>query len=139
MRRTIIFILLVFGLVAPAFAQSRGRGGVQPTQPEAVTVSGNLIIAHGSPALKSGEVTYLVGGISRLAGFIDGLKEGTHVTVIGYAKSSPRNELLKVLRPTQLTFDGRSYDMATPRGSFLPEMPEGHRRKFHSPQRQRSS
>ena len=122
MRRTIIFILLVFGLVAPAFAQGWGRGWVQPPQPEAVTVSGNLIVAHGSPALRSGDVTYLAGGISRLVGFVDGLREGAYVTISGYAISSPQDENLKVLRPTELTFDGRSYDLAHPREQFLPEM-----------------
>ena len=139
MRRTTFFILLVFGLIAPAFAQGWGRGRVQPPQPEAVTVSGNLILAHGLPALRSGDVTYLAAGINRLIGFVDGLREGSYVTIIGYAISSPRDEMLKLLRPTELTFDGRTFDLALPTRNFMPEMPEGSLRRIPNPQRRRSN
>ena len=139
MKRTIFIFLLVFGLVAPAFAQGWGRGWVRPSipQPEAVTVSGNLIVAHGLPALRSGDVTYLIGGINRLVGFVEGLREGSNVTIVGHAISSPQEETLKILRPTELIFDGRSYEMALPLRNFLPEMPEGNRRRLPTPQRQR--
>ena len=139
MKRTVFIVLLVFGLMIPAFAQGWGRGWGQPIIPqsEAVTVSGNLIVSHGLPALRSGDVTYLAGGISRLVGFVDGLKEGAHVTIIGYTISNPQDEMLKILRPTKLTMDGRTYDLAHPWEQFLPEMqrPYGTRGRLYIPQR----
>jgi hypothetical protein len=120
MKRTILVFLLVFGLLAPAFAQDWGRGRVRPniTRPEVLTVSGNLIVAHGMPALRSGEVTYLISGINRLVGFVEGLNEGAYVSVEGWAITSPRDDSLKILRSTTLTMDGRSYDLAPPGQNF---------------------
>jgi len=83
---------------------------------ETVTVSGSLVVAHGMPALKSGDVTYLLGGVNRLVGFIDGLKEGAQVTVEGSAITSRNDSKLKVLRLSTLTLNGKSYDMALPDG-----------------------
>jgi len=73
------------------------------------------------PALKSGDDTYLLGGISRLGGFIDGLKEGAQVTVEGAAITIRGDSKLKVLRPSKLTLNNKSYDLAVrPRGNFSP-------------------
>jgi hypothetical protein len=82
--------------------------------PETATVSGTMVIANGMPALKSGETTYFVGGLSRLIGFIDGLKEGAQVTIEGAAMTSPGDKNIKFLRPTKLTISGRTYDLAPP-------------------------
>ena len=125
MKRNVLFILLVFGLVGMAWAQGWPRmrpdpapksDGSKPHRElpaaETVTVSGGLIVAYGSPAVKSGDVTYLVKGINRLVGFVDGLKEGAQVTVEGPAITSPRDSKLKVLRPAKLTLNGKTYDLA---------------------------
>ena len=114
LKRKALLILLALGLAVMASAQGMGRGQATPRMPaaEAVTVSGTLIVAHGSPALKSGDVTYMVGGLNRLTGFVDGLKEGAQVTIEGQAFTSPRDNTLKFLRPTKLTFAGKTYDMA---------------------------
>jgi len=105
---------------------------------DAVTVSGNLIVAHGLPALKSGDVTYIVGGISRLSGFVDGLKEGAQVTIEGKAITSPRDANLKFLRPSNLTLSGKTYDMTSllpPAGSFRQfTPPQGMNRQNRQPQ-----
>jgi len=139
LKRTALLILLVFGLVAMASAQGWGRGQMSPRLPvaDAVTVSGNLIVAHGLPALKSGDVTYIVGGISRLNGFVDGLKEGAQVTIEGKAITSPRDANLKFLRPTNLTLSGKTYDMTSllPPGSFRhPGYSQGMGRQNRQPQ-----
>ena len=114
-------------------AQGKGRQGRTPGMSppslpaaETVTVTGSLIVANGSPALKSGDVTYIVGGISRLSGFIDGLKEGAQVTIEGRAITSPRDKTLKFLRPVKLTLNGKTYDMAPllpPSGSNRSQLP----------------
>ena len=137
MKRNVLFVLFVLGLAAMTWAQGSVEGG--PVQPEGnrrpernldarprrerpavetVTVSGSLIIAHGSPAVKSGEDTYLLGGITRLTGFIDGLKEGAQVTIEGAAVTSPRDSNLKFLRPAKLTLAGKDYDLTPPVSAF---------------------
>jgi len=128
MKKTAIFILLIFGLCTAVWAQEMGRGRnhrgwAHPDRSrlpasETVTVSGRLIVAHGMPAIKSGDITYLVCRISRLTGFIDGLKEGAQVTIDGIAMTSPQNSNLKFLVPANLTLYGRIYDLASPAPSF---------------------
>ena len=108
---------------------------------ETVTISGSLVVAHGRPAVKSGDTTYFVRGINRLAGFVDGLKEGAQVTIEGLSVTSPRDNSLKFLRPVKLTLNGKTYDMAplaSPNGfdkqSGPPQMD---RRQFNGPDGQR--
>ena len=112
---------MAIGLTAMVSAQG-GRlgqakpGAADPRQKvpaaETVTVSGSLVVVNGSPALKSGDVTYVLGGVNRLSGFIDGFKEGSQVTIEGRAFGNPRDENTKFLRATKLTLNGKSYDMA---------------------------
>jgi len=106
-------------------AQGWNRGKESPRLPaaETVTVSGALVVAHGMPALKSGDVTYLLGGMMRFVGFIDGLKEGAQVTVEGSAVTSPKNSNLKIMRPAKLTLNGKNYDMTLPEGGLGFNMP----------------
>ena len=133
MKHTFIIILMVFGLISPAFSQVRGRewNRLNIPQPEAVTVSGNLIVAHGFPAIRSGDITYLTLGVNRLVGFIDGLVEGAFVTIAGHSMSSPGDENLRILRPTELNFSGRTYDLTLPRM----RLPESNRDRFQAPGR----
>ena len=77
-----------------------------------------MVVARGMPALKSGEVTYFVTGIDRLIGFVDGLKEGSQVTVEGRAMANPRNETVKFLRASKLTIGGKDYEITTPQFNF---------------------
>ena len=95
---------------------------------EAVTVSGSLIVAHGSPAVKSGDDIYFVRGINRLVGFVDGLKEGAQVTIEGVSFTNPRDTKLKFLRPAKLTFNGKAYDLEPP--AFGMHRPFGAHRQF---------
>jgi len=82
--------------------------------PETVTVSGELTVAYGWPALKSDDTTYIVSGLNRLIGFVDGFKEGAQVTIEGSAIAVFRDEKVKFLRPSKLIFNGNTYDMASP-------------------------
>jgi len=123
---------LAVALTASAFAQGWGQGrGYEREYPrmqqrprivmEAVTVSGTLVVAHGRPAIKSGDVTYLVGGLNRLTGFVDGLKEGAQVTIEGLTFSNRRDDEIKMLMPEKLTLAGKSYDMKLPENHPLRE------------------
>ena len=120
MKRKILFVLLIVGLAAMASAQGRERGEMppRPPAPEAVTVSGDLIVAHGFPAIQSGNVTYIVGGINRLTGFVEGLKEGAKVIIEGLAMTNPRNTEIKFLRPSKLTLNEKTYDLSLPFSPF---------------------
>ncbi|MDR0497826.1 MAG: hypothetical protein LBH42_09445 [Treponema sp.] len=115
MKQKLLFFVLIIGIAAIASAQVRDRNQHRPAV-ETVTVTGNLIVAHGMPAIKSGDVTYIVSGINRLVGFIDGLKEGAQVSIEGIALANPRNETLKFLRLSKLTIGGKTYDLAPPEG-----------------------
>ena len=121
MKQKVLFILLAVGLVGMAWAQGwpwahPGPNGPgphrEPPAAETVTVSGSLIVSRGSPAVKSGDDIYIVKGINRLVGFVDGLKEGAQVTIEGPAITSPRDSKLKVLRAVKLTLNGKAYDLA---------------------------
>jgi len=140
-------------------AQEMGRGNTAPRQPganpgirhalpvpEPVTVSGSLIVANGFPAVKSGDVTYLVGGVNRLTGFIDGFKAGAQVTIEGKAFTSPKDSNLKFLRPSSLTLNGNTYDLSPPQFLRAPAdpsnpgkalSPNAPRRQNFQPQRPR--
>ena len=94
-----------------------------------------MVVANGMPALKSGDDTYLIGGVSRLIGFVDGLKEGAQVTIEGTVMTIPGRNSLKYLRGSKLTLGGKSYDLPSlsgmgmgmwfnPNGQFnLPNLP----------------
>ena len=86
---------------------------------ETVTLSGTMVVANGMPALKSGEDTYLLGGIGGLVGFVDGLKEGAQVTVEGTVIEGETVTFSgrtsnKILQASKLTLNGKSYDLASP-------------------------
>ena len=124
MKRKILFAMMILGLAAMVQAQVWGPGWNRRNTPaaETVTVSGTMIVAQGMPALKSGDVTYFVSGISQLIGFIDGLKEGAQVTFEGVATTSPSDKNIKFLRPSKLIINGKVYDLASP-APALPSSP----------------
>jgi hypothetical protein len=119
-KRAVLFIVLVLGIVAIASAQQRrepGRDFRSLPPGEEVTVSGSLIISRGMPAVQSDDTTYLIIGICQIAGLIDGLREGAYVTVDGTARGNPRNSELKFLVTSKVTLDGKGYDI--PRPQFM--------------------
>jgi hypothetical protein len=80
--------------------------------PEKTTVSGKLSLLNGRIALQSGSITYYVSGLSRLIGFVDGLKEGAQVSLEGYAvKAQEENSML--FRSIKLSLNGKDYDLVS--------------------------
>ena len=123
MKRGALLILCIFGLTAMSWAQGWGRGWNAPEQRwgaavETVTVSGNLTLAHGMPAIVSDGDTFLLARVGRLAGFVDGLTEGAQVTVEGAAMACQINDNLRILHPASLTLGGRTYDLTRPAMAF---------------------
>ncbi|MDR3193241.1 MAG: hypothetical protein LBT87_09270 [Treponema sp.] len=126
MKRIVLLGLLALcaaGLVSAQMGpRGMGRWGYpplpQPPAAEQTTVSGNLSIVRGSIALVSGDTTYYVGGLNRLIGFIEGLKEGARVSLEGAAYQLPNDQKAKILRVSKLTLNGKDYDLS-------PREPEG--------------
>ena len=131
MKRKIIFILLAAGLVTASWAQGLGLQRMLPgisaqRAVESVTVSGSLIVSHGMPAVASGEITYLIMGINRLIGFIEGFKEGAQVSFEGTARANPQNANLKYLNPNKMILAGKTYDLSSPvtaQGTLRDQLP----------------
>ena len=115
MKRKILFFMMILGFAVMVQAQVWGPGWNRRNAPasETVTVSGTMVVANGMPALKSGDITYLVGGLGQLIGFIDGLKEGAQVTIEGVAMTS-RDQNIKFLRASKLTINGKTYELSPP-------------------------
>ena len=119
MKKAISLFVLIFALAAFASAQAPAQAprwdmrALPPAEP--VTVSGPLVISEGMPVIRSGDTTYLVIGISRIAGFIDELKEGAYITVVGNALPSRRDSNIMPIRASTVSVSGRSFDLPSPR------------------------
>ena len=126
MKRTILLIIFSLCAIAAVTAQGWNRqwpqppiGRNTPRQPvlEDVKVSGVLTIDRGMIALKSANITYLVIGLNRFIGFIDGLKEGASVVIEGRAAVIFGDNNTKFLYPQKMTLNGKEYDLSLPGGS----------------------
>jgi hypothetical protein len=96
------------------------RNQRQVTPPESASVSGNLTIAQGMIAIKSNDVTYIVRGLNRYIGFIDGLKEGAVVSIEGFTRANPQDDKVKFLSVHKLTLNGKDYEITRPLGNVNP-------------------
>jgi hypothetical protein len=96
------FVLVIgFLAIGTIYAQNWGnpRGYTQ-----SVTVEGSLLLENGEIAVSTGNAVYFVPSLGRYVGFIDGLKEGAQIKILGYASGN-------VLQPVQMTISGKSYDL----------------------------
>ena len=104
MKRFLLVAVIILMVLGTASAQ--GWGNFQaPAQP--IAVEGTLQLQNGQIAINSGTAVYFVPSISRLIGFIDGLREGARVSVEGYVYGN-------TIHTTKLTIAGRSYDFPDP-------------------------
>jgi len=74
-----------------------------PLEVTKVTIDGVLKLEKGIVAVASGDSVYYVPILNRYIGFIDGLKEGTKVSIEG-------SQIKDVIRPVKVTINGKSYD-----------------------------
>lgn len=122
-----ILIIVAAGLIATGSlsAQAFGPGPLAATQTQnlqTVKVEGKLALVNGMISVQSGGKTYYVGGLNRLIGFIDGLKEGSSVKLEGYAVALPAAPEYLHLRVTKLTFNGKEYDLSNSFGRGIGAM-----------------
>jgi len=125
MKKIIISLIIAVLVAGAVFAQpimeQRNSGPkVQPEQlkdagggtqlrnnrvreSKTVSVEGVLKLDKGFVAVQSTDTVYYVPMLNRYIGFITGLREGEKVSVEGY-------ESKKMIRPTKVTIDGKSYD-----------------------------
>lgn len=149
------FTLCTITLVSAQAGSRRGPGSPGSTQnpawghghyrnfsftPEEAAVSGTLTIAQGMIAVIDNDTTYLVMGLVRYTGFIDGLKEGADAKLEGFAMPHPRDSTTKFMHVQKMTLNGKDYDLAlpyrydsTPRNSAPKrnESPQMHYQKPH--------
>ncbi|MDR0557501.1 MAG: hypothetical protein LBG43_06500 [Treponema sp.] len=118
MKRIIAIAIFMAGTAGMIFAQSPGEGAPgagnapvdRPGLPEKTTIQGMLGLRQGRIVLESGGSFYHVPGLGRLAGFIDGLREGAAVSIEGRVFTGPAGG--RLLRAEKLTIGERSYDLA---------------------------
>ena len=123
-----LFMITVLALSAAAFIFAQGtdrwgpgsRGDGRKTSQrersvaEKVTVTGNLTIVKGMPAIKNNDKTYLIPGLLRYVGFIDGLKTEAQVSIEGNVMPRQVDEKTTVVMPLKLTVGGKEYEMGMP-------------------------
>ena len=123
MKRILMVTLLALSAVALISAQGMNRNGpgnrgdnraTPQVVSEKITVTGNLSLANGMIAIKSNDITYLIPGLMRYVGFIDGIKEGSQVTIEGNAISRQADAKTKVLSAQKLTIGNKEYEMGMP-------------------------
>jgi hypothetical protein len=109
MKKLGFVLAIAFFAIGTASAQGWGNWG---NVPQLVTVEGTLQLQNGQIVVSSGNTVYYCPVIGRYVGFIDGLKEGSRVTIEGYAVGN-------VLQPAKLTASGKSYDfLANSSGAY---------------------
>lgn len=106
MKRIALIIAMALAVTGVSFAQ----GAAQNSAPT-ITVEGKLALINGAIGLKSGSKTYYLPNIGRLAGFIDGIKEGAAVKAEGYERPVAMAPEYSVIRVTKLTVGGKEYDL----------------------------
>ncbi|MCL2044279.1 MAG: hypothetical protein FWG89_09080 [Treponema sp.] len=102
MKKLGLLFVFVFLVISTVLAQ----GWAPPASSETTRVQGTLQLQNGHIVLVSGSTVYFVPGLMRYIGFIDGLREGAQVSVVGYTFNN-------VIRLTQLTIGGREYDFGS--------------------------
>jgi len=120
--------MLVLVAGAAVFAQvGPGKMGTRnpvqtadQTAAPTITVEGKLALINGTIGMQSGTKTYYLPGLERLAGFIDGVKEGSSVKVEGYEYPLAAASEYSIVRVTKLSVGGKDYDLSqTGRGNMM--------------------
>jgi len=105
-KKIAVFLFISVLLAGTVFAQNKDNRSDRNNRKQEVTkvtIDGILKLEKGVIAVASGDSVYYVPILNRYIGFIDGLKEGTKVTVEG-------SQFNDVIRPVKVTINGKSYD-----------------------------
>jgi len=105
MRKIGFLLVIAFLAIGTVSAQNwRNQWGIS----QSITVEGTLQLQNGQIAVSTGNAVYYVPVLNQYIGFIDGLKEGARISVLGYASGN-------ILQASQVTINGKTYDFLTPR------------------------
>jgi hypothetical protein len=103
MKKMVLFIFWAVAAGGMLFAQST---------PATTSVNGTLTLKSGRIVLKEGSTIYYTRGLERFIGFIDGLQEGSQVTMEGYVSApSIEGENERLFFPVKLTLNGKVYEV----------------------------
>ena len=106
MKKIVLLIMFVAIVGGSLFAQSN-----TPT----ITISGTLGLSNGMISVESGNTTYIVRGLERYIGFIDGLIYGARVSLVGYDNTpTDEGQNNRSFHPVTLTISGNSYEIGPP-------------------------
>jgi hypothetical protein len=142
MRKITIFLLLAFFIAGTVFAQpireqrrevnpppaNEQRHGFNPQQrnnpqhaASPVTLDGTLKLERGLVAVETGDAVYFVPLLNQYIGFINGLKEGTRISIEGFSRGN-------FVRPTRISIEDRSYNFPAQRMGPAPANHDNNRR-----------
>lgn len=113
MKKTIsvLVIALIAAGVLAAQTGPWGAGSRNQDLGQTVTVEGKLALINGMIGVKSGSKTYYTPRLGKLAGFVDGVKEGASVKIEGYERPFPAAPEYSMLMVSKLTVSGKDYDL----------------------------
>ena len=106
MKKLAVFLFVSVLLAGTVFAQNKDNRSERNNRKQEVTkvtIDGVLKLEKGIVAVTSGDSVYFVPILNRYIGFIDGLKEGTKVSIEG-------SQIKDVIRPVKVIINGKSYD-----------------------------
>ena len=108
MKKIVLLVLMTVVAVNIVFAN--------PT----TTISGTIELSNGRISVVSGNTIYLVRGLDRYIGVIDGLRVGVQVSLEGQVFDSTIAGQREILfNPVTLTLNGQNYEIAFPAASNL--------------------
>jgi hypothetical protein len=121
MKKILLLALTALVVSASAFAHDfrpRGQNGAprQAFPPagrtgEELTLSGKLEWINGRIAVRTEDKTYFVSGIRQLLGFVDGLKEGSELTLTGRAYGASQIPEYRFFLTEKVGFNGKEYTL----------------------------
>ncbi|MDR0447439.1 MAG: hypothetical protein LBH07_02095 [Treponema sp.] len=102
MKKLCFVLVIVFLVIGTVTAQ--GRGNPRGAYTQTITVEGTLQLQNGHIAVSTGNMVYFVPSLERYIGFIESLKEGARITIMGNVSGN-------ILQPVQMTINGKTYDL----------------------------
>ena len=113
MKKAIIVLVvaLTAGGVLAAQTAPWGPQGWNQAQGQTVKIEGKLALINGMIGLKSGSKTYYTPRLGRLAGFVEGIKDGASVKLEGYKRQFPAAPEYSMLMVTKVSVGGKDYDL----------------------------
>jgi len=76
---------------------------------ESIDIEGYLTLSRGRIAVNAGDTIYLVNGLSRYVGFVEGFMEGAKVRLEGSVTKNSNDENIRFMRAQKMTFNGKDY------------------------------